>query len=225
MVYAIIYYMCLVKANNEPHGMNIPSINQAELDKTLHVALEAQNNRERAKFESNEHLTNENSNKGLINTIVNHNKKIKNIENKFNYIVNNFANSSHVKEVVEKTKEIENHVFGPPRPHSSWRELLLMLILLGGLGGTLIIVAKKYLGPRLIRYVNKRNRKTNDDTLQVTTISGSLPDTHRSNNMSPINELKIILDHHIENQNKILNEIINELKNCQKKEREPIGNM
>ncbi len=33
------------------------------------------------------------------------------------YVVNNFANSDHVKEMVERTKELESHVFGPPRPH------------------------------------------------------------------------------------------------------------
>jgi hypothetical protein len=60
-----------------------------------------------------------NKNNGLISTLVNHKEKLKLVDNKINYIVNNFANSSHVKEIVEKTKEIEKHVFGAPLPHSS----------------------------------------------------------------------------------------------------------
>jgi galactitol-specific phosphotransferase system IIB component len=55
-------------------------------------------------MEKKDHLQNENKNQGLINTIVNHNNKLKNIDNKYNFIVNNYANSSHVKEVIEKQK-------------------------------------------------------------------------------------------------------------------------
>jgi hypothetical protein len=47
--------------------------------------------------------------------------------------VNNFANSSYVKEIIDKTKEIEKHAFGEPRPHSSWRELVLLLISIAAL--------------------------------------------------------------------------------------------
>ncbi len=59
-----------------------------------------------------DHLQNDKKNQGLINTIVNHNNKIKSIENKFNFIINNYANSSHVKEIIEREKEIEKHVMG-----------------------------------------------------------------------------------------------------------------
>jgi hypothetical protein len=64
-------------------------------------------------------LKNENTNQGLINTIINHNNKSKNVEHKVNFIVNNYANSSHVKEIVDKTRDLENHALGTPRPHTS----------------------------------------------------------------------------------------------------------
>jgi hypothetical protein len=63
--------------------------------------MDAQRHNERLKSEIIDQLDNENYNQGLINTIVNHNSKIKNIENKFNYVVNNFANSNHVEEMIE----------------------------------------------------------------------------------------------------------------------------
>jgi hypothetical protein len=83
-------------------------VNQAPLSKqisefgnALHVAL----NRQRSHEEEEDKQRNENKNQGLITTIVNHNNKLKMFENKFNLVVNNFANSSHIKEVHERTKE------------------------------------------------------------------------------------------------------------------------
>ncbi len=109
--------------------------NQTDLDHAFKLAFDAERLRqnERSNAENDDHLQSENQNKGLINTIINHNNKIKNIENKFNLIVNNFANSSHVREVVDKTKELEKYVFGGPRPHQSWRKFILMVIIIGAL--------------------------------------------------------------------------------------------
>lgn len=112
-----------------------------------------------------------NKNNGLINTIVNHNEKLKMVENKINYIVNNFANSSHIKEIVEKTKEIENHVFGAPRPHAAWREFVLVFV---------CVVAVLYVmhkaGTKLVLpYVWKLlSEKTKEHGLQINTISGQV---------------------------------------------------
>ena len=45
-------------------------------------------------------LLNKNRNQGLINTIIDHNKKMKVFKNKINCVVNNYVNSSRVKEIV-----------------------------------------------------------------------------------------------------------------------------
>lgn len=100
--------------------------------------------------EKDDNLHNENKNQGLVNTIVNHNKKIKSTKNKFNLIVNNFVNFSHVKEIEKQTKEIERHVFGPPRPHSSRREFVLIAVIVVIIGMVLIIGGKKLIGSGLI---------------------------------------------------------------------------
>ena len=84
---------------------------------------------------------NEHKNQGLINTTVQHNDKIKNIENKVNLIVNNFANSSHVREAVEKPNRMEKHVYGAPVPHRSWRNLLLLVLRIG----TLLVITIRLL--------------------------------------------------------------------------------
>jgi DNA-binding FrmR family transcriptional regulator len=97
-----------------------------------------------------------NKNNGLINTIVNHNEKLKVVENKINYIVNNFANSSHVKEVVEKAREIEKHIYGAPRPHASWRELVLVLVCLAAVLVALHQLVKKVVLPYLLKYINEK---------------------------------------------------------------------
>jgi hypothetical protein len=99
-----------------------------------------------------------NKNNGLINTIVNHNEKLKVVENKINYIVNNFANSSHVKEVAEKTKEIEKHVFGAPRPHASWREFVLVLICLVAILVAIHQSVKKLVLPYLLKSLSEKTQ-------------------------------------------------------------------
>ena len=90
------------------HGSSLKKL--SEFENALHEALDKQRSNE----EDNQ--LNENRNQGLINTILNHNNKLKMFENKFNLVVNNFANSSHVKEVHERTNELERLIIGAPQP-------------------------------------------------------------------------------------------------------------
>ena len=191
-----------------------------KLDRSLRVALKAQHNRERANTHDQERLQNENKNQGLINTIINHNKKIKNIENKFNFVTNNFANSTHVKEVVKKVKEIEKHVFGMPRPHSSWREFLLIAIVVGVIGFLLIRAGKKYMAPKLVKYISKNMI---DKTTRPTTISGNLLSNSNINN-KPIQEHKQYLEQQLFHQSEKLNELIHVLNTERDKNIQPIRN-
>jgi hypothetical protein len=95
--------------------------NQTDLDHVFKLAFDAERLRQNERFnaKNDDHLQSKNQNRGLINAIINHNNKIKDIENKFNLIVNNFANTSHIREVIDKTKELEKYVFDGPRPHQS----------------------------------------------------------------------------------------------------------
>jgi len=95
----------------------------SDVELAFQAALKAQRLREVGDNVNDDQLRNENRNQDLINTIVNHNRKTKHFENKINFIINNYTNSSYIKEIVEKTKELEQHFFGAPRPHRSWREL------------------------------------------------------------------------------------------------------
>ena len=128
----LVYKLHVIIVVNRAFTRNIPN-RWSKLDHTLQIAMEAERNRERSFAQEEGNLHNENKNQGLINTIVNHNKKIKNIENRFNLHMNNYANSSHIKEIVDKTKEIEKHIFGAPSPHRSWRDFLLVIIILGAI--------------------------------------------------------------------------------------------
>jgi hypothetical protein len=208
------YILCISIAIGSS-DTRINRFNHSDLDRTLQTALDAQRYREKASDEVDDHIQNENKNQGLTNTIINHNRKIKNIENKFILIVNNFANSSHVKEVIEKTKQLENHVFGAPRPHSSWREFLLMAIITMVIAGILIKVAKKYLGPWLIRYIQKRS----DNTPRVPSISEHVHMSCLNKSLST-DELNVIVEQQLEKQNKKLNEIMHKLNSCQPMENE-----
>jgi hypothetical protein len=84
------------------------SSNQSDLDRAFEAALEAQRYRDVVGGGNDEQL-NDNKNQGLINTIVNHNKKIKYFDNKINFIVNNFANATHVKEFGEDERARAAH--------------------------------------------------------------------------------------------------------------------
>ncbi len=127
--------------------------NQTDLDHVFKLAFDAERLRQNERFnaKNDDHLQSKNQNKGLINTIVNHNNKIEDIENKFNLIVNNFANTSHIREVIDKTKELEKNVFDGPRLHQSWREFILIVIIIGVSLIISIKLEKKYLCPWLVK--------------------------------------------------------------------------
>ena len=190
------------------------------LDRALRLALKAQLNRERSNTRDQEHLHNENKNRGLINTIVNHSKKTKTIEKKFNLIINNFANSTHVKEVVNKMKEIEKHVFGTPRPHSSWREFLLVAIVVGVIGVLLIKVVKKFIAPEIVKCISKR---ITDKSSRPITISGNIPPNYHNNSKSR-QEQKSNLEQRIHDQCEKLNELIYVLNMKRDKGIQPVHN-
>jgi hypothetical protein len=83
-------------------------------------------------------------------------------------MINNYANSSHIKELSEKRKEIEKHIYGAPRPHISWRDFFVVVVLIIGVVGLGICAGKKIIGPGLIKYIGKR---LVDDTTKIATIS------------------------------------------------------
>ena len=200
---ACVYVLCFITVIKSSITQNtlreLPN-----LDRALRLALKAQRNRERSNTRDQEHLHDENKNQGLINTIVNHNKKTKTIENKFNLIINNFANSTHVKEVVNKMKEIEKHVFGIPRPHSSWREFLLVAMVVGVIGVLLIKVVKKFIAPEIVKCISKR---VIDKSLRPVTIRGNIPPNYHNNSKSR-QEQKLNLEQRIHDQCEKLNELI-----------------
>ncbi len=118
----ILIMLCVSSSIKSTHTMSTSS-SSSDVELAFQAALKAQRLREVGDNVNDDQLRNENRNQGLINTIVNCNRKIKHFENKINFFDNNYANSSHMKEIVEKTKELEQHIVGAPRPHRSWREL------------------------------------------------------------------------------------------------------
>ena len=138
------------------------------LDQAIKTAFELHNRREQSEDLGAEHLKNEQKNQGLINTLINHNNQLKKIDNKFNFIINNFANSSHVKEISEKTKELEMHIGGPPQPHRSWREFVLVTLVSIFLVGGSIWLIRKCCIPRVFKHVQEKLR---EKSLEVPTVS------------------------------------------------------
>jgi hypothetical protein len=53
--------------------------------------------------------------------------------------------------VIDKTKELEKYVFDGPRPHQSWREFILIVIIIGVSLIISIKLEKKYLCPWLVK--------------------------------------------------------------------------
>jgi hypothetical protein len=146
-LYVLVLWSCLLLGNG--HGdQGFSSKKLSEFENALHEAL----NKQRSDEEDNQR--NVNRNQGLINTIVNHNNKLNMFDNKFNLVVNNFANSSHVKEVHERTNELERLVLGAPQPHKSWRELMLFAIVFLALLLGLIKITKRYAIPQWIKWLN-----------------------------------------------------------------------
>jgi hypothetical protein len=153
-------------------------------------------------------------NQGVINTIVNHNDKIKNIENKFNIVVNNLANISHVKQIEKNTKELEKHVSGPPRPHSTWREFLLLLVTLVMIIGILVAVGKKCLGPCIVGYITRKLNysTTNVQKQKVQSLMEHTPSTKKIW-WSNVNA-NVILERQIEQEKKLdeMMQVLNDLR-------------
>lgn len=136
------------------------------LDDAFRQALTLRDQHKESRNENDSQM-NENKNQGLINTIINHNNKLKHIENKFNLMINNFANSSHVKEIVEKNSELESFIYGPPQPHRSWRELLLIVVVPSLFLLLLFKLVQKYVGPRLILHLGKQLSKDNKERMKI----------------------------------------------------------
>jgi hypothetical protein len=126
------------------------------LDTAIQNALDGNKQREESTDGKGDHMKNEQKNQGLINTSVNHNNQIKNVDNKINFVINNFANSSHIKEIHEKTKELERHIVRASQSHKSWREFLLLVVVLVLFVGVFIRVLKKYCLPRIFKYLRMK---------------------------------------------------------------------
>jgi hypothetical protein len=179
------------------YSNNNTSDHFAALDLAVGKALELQTRREDSKDAKSDNIQNEQKNQGLINTIVNHNNQLKNIDNKFNFIINNFANSSHVKEIIDRTNELEKHIVGAPRPHRSWREFLLFAVVLGALVVGVVSFGKKYCIPRIITYINKKSR---EHTLEIETLSKQI-DHLNDKDLHSFVELKNLMEQHINKHN------------------------
>ena len=101
-------------------------------------------------------------------------------------------------------KEIEKHVFGTPRPYSSWREFLLGAIVEGVIGVLLIKMGKKFIAPELVKCISKR---ITDMFPRLTTISGNIPSNYH-NNSKPRQEQQSNLEQRIHDQSEKLNELV-----------------
>ena len=132
--------------------------------------------------------------------------------------MNNYDNSSHIKEVVEKTKEIEKHVFGAPSPHRSWRDFILVIIILGAICGILIKLTMKFVVPRLVRHISK---KTVDSTPGLITVSEHVPANYHNRSWQK-DELKLNLEQQICDQSKKLNDLMHKLNMEQDRDKRPI---
>ena len=73
------------------HATQSRQDNQSRLDQILQNSLKQYSHQENIQSGNNDQLRNENKNQDVVNTIVNHNNRIKNVENKMNLIINHFA--------------------------------------------------------------------------------------------------------------------------------------
>jgi hypothetical protein len=134
--------------------------------------------------------------------------QIKHIENKFNLLINNYANSSPMKEIVEKTRVLEHHVLGAPRPLRSWRDIVLMVVIIVAISGIGFKVVGKYRGPWLIRYIRK---KSGVDSSDVPTVSKQLPHSGVTNDWAK-EEVKVMVEQQSWVQNQKLGDMMHILK-------------
>ncbi len=180
----------------------LPMVNQQdELGAEAQAVVNMQQSRQTSNNENEDNTMNKNN--GLINTIANHNEKPKVVENNINYIVNNFANSSHVKEIIDKTKEIERHVFGSPRPHSSWREFVLLSICLVAILCVLYKLGEKVVAPRLFGYLSK---KTFDTQKGIRSVSEQVDRNQDNSNYEEIENKLVDLNSRLAYLTRTINE-------------------
>lgn len=99
-------------------------------------------------------------NQGLINTIMNNNKHLKNIHKKI-------FNSLYVKEISKKTTYIKKHLVDSPPPHKSSRELVLFVVTILIALGSMYIVGRKHCLPKFIHYLSKKSRKNSANTISI----------------------------------------------------------
>ena len=122
-------------------------------------------------------------------------------------MVNNYANSSHVKEVVEKSNQLEKVIVGAPRPHESWRDLVLFSIVLGATLFVVTKVGRKFLGPSwLVKYIQD---KSMINMKILPSISGKIGvEAH-----SDLDEFKKYWERRLEDQDRMLWEVMIKLNN------------
>ena len=77
--------------------------------------------------------------------------------------------------MVDKTKELEKHVYDAPRPHSSWREFVLVLICSVAVRVALQQLGKKLVLPYVLEYLSE---KTQDQRKPIKTISEQVDDNN-----------------------------------------------
>lgn len=87
---------------------------------------------------------------------------------------------------MEKIKEIENHIYGSPQPHKSWRELLLLLIAGSALVIILVQMYKKLALPRVKRFISENRH---GDSARTRSISEQV-DKRQQNISKNVNKLE-----------------------------------
>jgi hypothetical protein len=118
---------------------------------------------------------------------------LKHIENKYNLIVNNYPNSSHVREVVEKTKELEKLVTRAPQPHRSWRKLVLVLICVGAVLFVTVKMGQKYASKWLSNWLNL---ESSEHGPRVSIVNEQVARRSVNDKMSVL-DLKNLVDQHM----------------------------
>ena len=202
---------CFIRGAVPPENS---SRSYSELGRAIQRMLDAQREQEVNIAAGDDHSHTEEKNQGLINTIINHNNKIKHIENKYNFLVNNFANSSHVKEMVEKTKVLEHHVLGGPRPLRSWRDIVLVAVIGTIISAVLFVGWKRLVGPWLIKYVWK---KSHVNTRSVQTVSEHVLCGKNYQGESKDDIMVVVAS-----QNKKLDDMFNILQNALPRSADPV---
>lgn len=134
---------------------------------------------------------------------------MKHFENKFNFIVNNYANSSHVREVLEKMKELEKLTIGALQPHRSWRELVLILFCIGAVLFGTIKMGRKY-GNKWISH--RLDLESSRNGPRVSTVNDHVARRNGNDKMT-ILDLKNLVDEHMTEHKQQLEFVMNKLMN------------